>query len=417
TALEKLPADRFATAAEFSAAINTPGAHVFSARERTTAHAPVAASWPRMALAVGVVAVLASALGFAAARMTARDGDAPPIVGRFVIATPDDHRLAGTGWTTVAIAPDARTLVYVGNNASGLQLYRRRFDELVPTAIPGTEGAQNALISPNGMWIGFTTGTGLRKIPISGGASVPLSTGPLFPQGGVWLDNETMAISALDGAVYAVGGDGTNRLVAGPDSSAGEATLIVTDAVDDGRAVIVIAATGASVNGKAFLIDVKSGKRKLVVDQIVSGAAYDDGYVAWVTPDGTLMGAAYDPGGSDPAGSPATLAQQVRLSVGGPPQFSVSRNGSLVYVPQLPFELMLVDRSGQAVRAADVQRRFHSPRFSPDGSRIAVDFTLQDSRDVWTLNVAERTLTRLTFDNDGHDAVWSPDGRRVGYAS
>ena len=417
TALEKLPADRFATAAEFSAAINTPGSITTAARATGAARSAAAPWWRRPAVVLPALGVIAAALGFVGGRATSREAKASPIVGRFVVATPDDHRLAGTGWTTVAISPDARTLVYVGNNASGLQLYRRQFDELVPTAIPGTEGAQNALISPNGMWIGFTTGTGLRKIPISGGASVPLSTGPLFPQGGVWLDNETMAISALDGAVYVVGGDATNRLIAGPDSSAGEATLIVNDAVDNGRAVIVIAATGASVNGKAFLIDVRSGKRKLVIDQIVSGVAYDDGYVAWVTPDGTLMGAAYDPGGSGPAGSPVTLAQQVRLSVGGPPQFSVSRNGSLVYVPQLPFELMLVDRSGQAVRAADVQRRFHSPRFSPDGSRIAVDFTLQDSRDVWTLNVAERTLTRLTFDNDGHDAVWSPDGRRVGYAS
>lgn len=179
----------------------------------------------------------------------------------------------------------------------------------------------------------------------------------------------------------------------------------------------MVAAPGAGSTGRAYLVDVKSGKRTLAVDRIVAGVAYDRGFLAWVDADGTLLAAEYTPGQDEAVASPITLAQQVRLPVGGAAQFGISRNGVLVYVPQLPFDLMLVDRSGKATRAADVQRRFHSPRFAPDGSRIAVDFTHQGSRDVWTLDLRERTLSRLTFNSDGHDPVWSTDGSKVGYAS
>jgi Tol biopolymer transport system component len=34
---------------------------------------------------------------------------------------------------------------------------------------------------------------------------------------------------------------------------------------------------------------------------------------------------------------------------------------------------------------------------------------------VWTLDLRQRTMTRLSFENDGHDPVWSRDGRWVYY--
>ncbi|MEO7648230.1 MAG: hypothetical protein ABIV11_08355, partial [Gemmatimonadaceae bacterium] len=417
TALEKLPADRFASAAEFSTALINPGATTSGMPADRAARNALMPWWRHPAFVIAGVALLATAMGFAAGRAFAPAMGVTPVVTRFVVSTPSDHRLSGAPLGNVALSPDGTTLVYVGQNARGEQLYRRRIGELEVAAIAGTEGANNPLFSPDGRWISFSTGTSLRKIQASGGAVVPVPTGSLFPQGGVWLDDETLAVTALDGAVYAVDSEGKSRVIARPDSSVGEATLIVTDALDGGRKLIAIAAPGAGVTGRPYLIDVKSGKRQLMVDQIVSGIGYDRGFLTWASQDGTLLAATYDPDKSAVAGSPITLAQQVRTAVGGPPQFAISRTGSLVYVPQLPFDLMLVDRTGQVVRAADVQRRFHSPRFSPDGSRIAVDFTHQGSRDVWTLDLGDRTLTRLTFDNDGHDPVWEQGGARIGYAS
>ncbi|MEX2179214.1 MAG: hypothetical protein WD801_10920, partial [Gemmatimonadaceae bacterium] len=416
TALEKMPADRFASAAEFSNALNTPGAQT-ATPARLSAGRAAGFSWPLIAVAVGIVATLGSGLGFAAARLASDRSGAVPVVTRFVVSTPDDHRIGGSGFTVVALSPDGSTLLYVGQSSRGLQLYRRKLDELSAVPIPGTEGALAALYSPDGRWIGFPTGAGMKRIAAAGGAVTPMNVGTLVPQTGVWLGTELMAVTALDGAIYALDGEGKSRLIAAPDSARGEGALIVTDVVDGGRALLAVAASGGSVNGKPYIIEVKNGKRRPVVDQLVNAIAYDRGYVAWVDQEGTLFAAPFDARGDGPAGSPVTLAQQVRVSVGGAAQFAISRNGSLAYVPQRPLALVLVDRTGKAEEVADIQRQFHSPRISPDGSRIALDFTHQGSRDVWTLDLRERTLSRLTFDNDGHDPVWDPSGTRVGYAS
>ena len=41
----------------------------------------------------------------------------------------------------------------------------------------------------------------------------------------------------------------------------------------------------------------------------------------------------------------------------------------------------------------------------------------QNGRDVWQLELAGRTMSRVTFDRDGHDATWEPDGIHLAYVS
>ncbi len=39
------------------------------------------------------------------------------------------------------------------------------------------------------------------------------------------------------------------------------------------------------------------------------------------------------------------------------------------------------------------------------------------SWNIWIYHLDRGTLTRLTFDNDNRDPLWTPDGRRVVYTS
>ena len=63
---------------------------------------------------------------------------------------------------------------------------------------------------------------------------------------------------------------------------------------------------------------------------------------------------------------------------------------------------------------------FFWPPRTPDETRIAVP-RLDEQRgtyDIWLLNLARGTESRLTFDpSDDQDAVWSPDGTQIVFSS
>ncbi len=133
---------------------------------------------------------------------------------------------------------------------------------------------------------------------------------------------------------------------------------------------------------------------------------------------------------------PATRMDPVRLEVAGPSvlvlegvssaetyggaDFAVSRDGSLVYVPGklrgTDRRLVRVTRAGKTRPLTDARRAFGSLSLSPDGRRLAL--TIEGANDqIWVYDLERSTLSPQTLRGNNNEAIWTPDGSRLTFAS
>jgi serine/threonine-protein kinase len=417
TALQKLPADRFASAAEFSAALAGGTASVVGGATTAVLAAPAPprrAAWiaGAAALALGALA-LSGGLGWIAARRI--HPDAHP--ARVSLAIPSAQRVIVGASPVAALSPDGTTLIYGGVGDATQRLYARRLDDLTPAPVAGTDGGCCPKFSPDGRWILFidTRSNTWVRMSSSGGPATRLA-GPenlsdIAPVAG----SEEVVATLVDGSLARVGSDGKVDPVARPDSSAGEAQLTVLQVLPGG-AVLALATTQPP-EGPLVAIDPRSGSRSKLIASQVEWAGFAEGRLVWSQGGGVLYAAPFDPAKLRFTGPEQALGVTAQITRGAQPKVALSAHGdALAYIPAAPATLALVARDGRVTTLLAEPRTYHSPRISPDGHRVLFDFS-QATRDVWELDLDDTTLTRVTFETDGHDPTWLPDGRGFLFAS
>jgi serine/threonine-protein kinase len=433
-ALEKLPADRFASAAQFSEALSMPGVLPAAApaleakRGATGASATEAASAGTAARTAGpsrrrvVLASVPWVLLFGVAGLAAWDRlrprpapPAPPVV-RFTLQLPANAGLGTANGSTIAMSPDGSRIVYVGASPNGNQLFLRGLDQLDPVPLPGTQNAISPFFSPDGQWVAYYAGGKLQKLPLTGGPALTVAN-VRFTFGGSWGSGDTIVFQADSGlmAVPAAGGD--PRVLLRPDTSRHEVYLF-PEYLPDGHALLFYI-RGPNGNRLAAL-DLRTGAVKRFEQAGLNPHYVASGHVVLATQTGTLIAVPFDPVRLDVTGSPVPVAENVVVGGSGAAKMGMSLSGAFAYqVGQAGIaELVLVDRSG-AVRPLPAERQdYFAPRLSPDGRRIAVQVAEPSSpnTDVWIYDITQRTRTRLTFDQSGQRPTWTPDGRRVVYS-
>jgi serine/threonine-protein kinase len=413
TALQKLPADRWGSAKEFGDALAGAVTH----HTPIAATVPVAAPWVRQRPAwktatawLGwVVAGVACAL--AAWALTRPRPELPP--SRLAILAPG---LGGSGASSsqrhLTFEPDGQTLVYsiVGTHGV-LHLVRQPLDADAPTPIPGAVQLSSPLVSPDGRSVVATQGvrSQVLRLPLEGGSPELLVRSLLTSDDAAWGPDGSLWVSdPTTGRIGRVVGD---SLV--PVTARGQHR--VQQILPDGRTALTVRARMGNATGAVLLVDLQDGSEAAIFDTPVIEARITRGYLIIVTPGGNLQAAPLDRSGRRVAGGAVTVATNVAITGSSVAQFAVAPNGNVAYIPEEPYSLVFLDRAGSSRFATSERRNFHHPMFSPDGRRLSLDFNSIEGRNVWVLGLEEGTLTRASFDRDGHDATWTPDGRFITY--
>ena len=195
-ALEKVPADRFDTAGDFTEALTT--GEYWTPVEARGAVAPGSPQSPTLVRTLAATLVVVGAL---AVWGWLRPSIPPPgnmISRRIVIPVPTRQQLSIPQRRALpfALSPDGSLLVYAAVREGRTSLYLRPLDDFESTELAGTEGAKQPFFSWDGTQIGFFANGQLQRVPIDGGAPFQIAEVPGVPQGASWGPSDTIVYSA-----------------------------------------------------------------------------------------------------------------------------------------------------------------------------------------------------------------------------
>ncbi len=416
-ALSKLPADRFASAAEYAAALNDPTRTL----SIPSVAPPLRRKARRDAIIVGTVALLVgTALGMLLRHPTTRTDSA---VVRVLMTLPDSGGVQPLENAALAISPDGRRIAYIGPGRPGRMLWVREMSDFQGKPLPGTEGAQAPFFSPDGESIAFFGPGGgsigsLLVTPAAGGMVRTVVADSASSLGGSW---------GRDGNIYFTGaGRGVARV---PAEGGGVVALSHPDAVggqEHDYAQVLPGEKGVIVQlwkgspGENEIAAFSFATRK--VTPLVKGT-----YSRFLPPDKLLFGTAdgrvfavtFDVSRLAVTGEPVQILDNVQgESRDGTLQFAVSESGTLVYVPgaKTARQVVWVSRDGKDTPVdTSWVGAFNHVALSPDGSRLALTISGDNGDAIWVKRLPNGSLTQLTLTGSSERPVWSPDGRTVAY--
>jgi serine/threonine-protein kinase len=180
-------------------------------------------------------------------------------------------------------------------------------------------------------------------------------------------------------------------------------------------------ATGSSSNTFAMRLGIfmrKSHEVKRFDIPLTMPLGLVDDRLVYVSPTGALMALRLDRSYT-PVGDPIQLDENVLVDPTAGVKASLSRSGTLAYIKgRAQFQLTLL--KGAIDSGIPLLREvgsYSSPRFSPDGGRIALTTSSLNATDIYVYDVARHTFTRITTEGFNQRPEWTPDGKSVIFIS
>jgi Tol biopolymer transport system component len=398
TALEKLPADRFGTAAEFAAALNgrTDGQTV----RTVSAKPPARVRAPRSAIVAGTLALVA--LAFLAGRWAGGHGTPPSVLFQ-------QRSFRDEAIYNARFAPDGRTIVYSSaaeTSAPELFIIRPDYPAPTPLGLTGThllsvssKGELAVLVHAEFVRHRLFLGT-MARVPLGGGA--PRELLDSVREGDWSPDGTELAI------IHDVGGRDRLEFPIGKVVYQGSGYLSDPRVSPDGRQIAFAEHPFRwDDRGTVKIVD-REGRRTAQ-----SGDYPSIEGLAWRPRSDELLFSAYDSSGY--VVRALSLGGRVRVALTGAGNLTaqdVSPTGQVLLTrDDAPYRLML--HGPGASREIDVSWLDASlaPKLSHDGSLLAFTDAGADasaSYDVMLRKTGGGQVARL---GEGESAAFSPDGK------
>lgn len=436
TSLEKLPADRFASAALFSQALVAQNTVVTGFRTGATGTSTTAlTSARRVAPIAALAALVGAAIGAAAIwQYRAPTTDAQPLPLHVEVAPPDSVSLRVLCCGQMfAISPNGRWLLFQGSpNADSIAgspardvfLHLRDLTELRTRRLPGTANATSMFFSPSGEEIGFVSNRQLWRLSLTGSEPQLIAAVPEgFVGGGSWSDDGdiTLAVSGNMLRVSADGGTLTPLFVSdsglqfgGPQRWSREQVLLYSS-------------SSFTQAPRVYWRSMATGDTRVVANGATPMYVPAQRALLVVRGDGALMQYPFSLTTGDTTGPGVVLGNRIerRSPVLLHGEYAVSGTGTLVLVKRSESTstrgLSFVNLRSDAApipTVAPVFSLFYFLQFAASDTRLlvtGVDASGEPS--PYVFDVQRGALTRVSTDGSRLGAIgWAPGGDSIMYS-
>jgi Tol biopolymer transport system component len=342
---------------------------------------------------------------------------------QFTFAAPEGTQLE----IAVPVAsPDGTQIAFSARNTAGQRtVFIRPVGSTTAQQLTGTEGVTGPVFwSPDGKWLGFFAEGKLKKISMSGGPALNIST-IQNNLGVTWNSDNVIVVAPVNRTVLhrVAAAGGTPEPLTTLNAERRENSHRFPYFLPDGRHFLFTARSDVKENNIIYAASLDSHDVKPLVAAQSRGVYAAPGFLLFAR-DGTIMAQRFDAATQTVSGDPFAVAAHVNhITPSSDASFSASADGSLLaYLPSVTqaAQLMLFDRTGKAIRSLGAEKEYTEVRLAPTGKAAGVVIADPESgnRDIWLFDLALGTLSRFTSHpaNDWQLA-WAPDGKRIAFAS
>ena len=326
-------------------------------------------------------------------------------------------------------SPDGGRFVIVGANDKGTRsLWIRALESSETRMLPGTEGAQAPIWSPDGAWIAFFAEGKLKKIAVAGGQPQTIAALPGFQEASWGSQGVIIFRPSNRQPLFRIADTGGEMApLTHLNEALGENSHRGPTFLPDGRRFLFTSRCAEAVNNTLYLGSLDSSQPQRVMSaqsKAIFLAGGDGTSRLLYYRDGSLEARTFDPDRNVLGDAHPLIGNVDYNSAGIGAFFQASADGRIIVIRpagSAGAQLTWFARTGEQVGTVGISDSdLYQPRLSPKGDRVA--FTRSDprngNRDVWTIELDRGISTPLTRNaaNDWHP-VWSADGTQLLFGS